>query len=94
MCIRDRLYANAHNRHYPTPHVFYSKEFEKYMEMALGKKEKSYDSYYKDSPYGTLGYVQTKKYDGYKLWAPRVHMYGLKEMYFSPKTGLVIVPKK
>lgn len=89
MVIALAGYANAHDGKYPTPRQFYSRNFDKYLLVVVGEKEKNTDKYYKCCPVSFLRYCSINGGKSYKIWCPYVKKYGLKSLYFTPEEGMV-----
>lgn len=83
------LYANDHYTDYPIREEFESRKFDKYIFLALGRKVKNTDQFYRCPPKGWLEYKRSKTDKSFTLTCPHPEKYGLKALYFSSRNGFV-----
>jgi hypothetical protein len=83
------LYANDHFSDYPEAKGFYSKNFNKYISVALGKEVADSSVFHNCGIAGTIKYKRAAKEKSYKLEIPYPEKLGLKALYYSSKDGYV-----
>ncbi|MCD6310245.1 MAG: hypothetical protein J7M18_05985 [Candidatus Eremiobacteraeota bacterium] len=79
------IWANAHNNMYPTGQEFLSGEFAEYVRKIGG----SDDDFYDPISWKGLIYEIRSDHKYFKIRSPNPEKYGLRELYFDTKWGMV-----